>query len=332
MRRSDYFTVRTTLTPVCFFKYIVVLSNTNAIVTVFNAGFVEASSDQTTFEITGDSLDNIDTTSEYTAFGTHPEDSDEEDEAYDPGEADAELPNSDAGPEDVFEIPRDLPEQVSVESVAPADGDHDGEGEDRKSRNVRQKLAHPSSPRARNAQLIPRGPALVEREVPGPPKLRVVVKDVAYTTYRAVLYYVFAFFPTPCALFDPTISSCIRTVSVSHHCPHPSSHRLRPGRAVRKQQTRAKVALVPSPVQGRRKYLRVPTQGEIGFKIGCAKTPGIPIHAPQRLCTNLQTVSKSFCAFILSLDLEVRADMFVVELGLVELKARAFEASVPTST
>jgi hypothetical protein len=191
MRRSDYLTVRTISTPVCFFKYTVVPSNTNTIVTVFNAGFVEASADQTTFKITGDSLDNVDTTSEYTAFGAHPEDSDEEDEAYDPGEADGDLPSSDA---EVFVIPRDLPEQVSVESVEPADGDHDGEGDDRKSRNVRQKLAHPSSPRARNAQIIPRGPTLVERKAPGPPKLRVVVKDVAYTTYRAVLYYVFPFF------------------------------------------------------------------------------------------------------------------------------------------
>ena len=196
MRRSDYLTVRTTSTPVCFFKYITVLSNTNATATVFNAGFVEASSDQATFEITGDSLDNVDATSEYTAFGTHPEDSDEEDEVYDVGDADGDLPNSDAEPEDVFVIPRDLPEQVSVESVELVDGNHD-EGEVRKPRNVRQKVSHPSSPRARNAQIIPRGPTLVEREVPGPPKLRVVVKDVAYTTYRAVLYYVFPFFLPP---------------------------------------------------------------------------------------------------------------------------------------
>jgi hypothetical protein len=164
---------------------------------VFNAGFVEGSSDQTTFEITGDSLDNVDATSEYTSFGTHPEDSDEEDEAYDAGEADGDLPNSDAEPEDVFVIPRDLPEQVSIESVEPADGDLDGEFEVRKPRNVRQKVAHPSSPRARNAQILARDPTHVEREVPGPPKLRVVVKDVAYTTYRAVLYYVFPVFCAP---------------------------------------------------------------------------------------------------------------------------------------
>jgi len=180
---------------------------------MFNAGFVEASSDHT-FEITGDSLDNIDTTSEYTAFGTHPEDSDEEDEAYDPGEAGGDLPNSDAEPEDVFVIPRDLPEQASVESVEPADGDHDGEREDRETRNVRPKLAHPSSPRARNAQIIPRGPTLVEREVPGPPKLRVVVKDVAYTTYRAVLYYLY----TDRIRFAPLSSSFLSSSSSGTSC------------------------------------------------------------------------------------------------------------------
>ena len=163
---------------------------------MFNAGFVEASTDQLTFEITGDSLDGVDATSEYTALGAHPEDSDEEDEAYDPGEADGDPPNSDAEPEEVFEMPRDLLEPVSVESVEPADSDHNGEGQDGKSRNVRQKLAHPSSPRASGAQIIPRG-SVLEKEVPGPPKLRVVVKDVAYSTYRAVLYYVFPFFWSP---------------------------------------------------------------------------------------------------------------------------------------
>lgn len=57
----------------------------------------------------------------------------------------------------------------------------------------------------------------------------------------------------------------------------------------------AKVASVPSPVQGRRKYLRVPARGENGFKIGYAKIRDIPIHVLQRLYTSLQTVSKPFC-------------------------------------
>jgi len=183
---------------------------------MFNAGFVEASSDQTTFEITGDSLDSIDTTSEYMAFVSHPEDSDEEDEAYDAGEANGDPPNSDAEPEDMFGIPRDLPEPepVCVESVEPTDGDHNGEGEDRNSRNVRQKLAHPSSPRAHSAQISPRHPSTVEREAPGPPKLRVVVKDVAYTTYRAVLYYLY----TDRIRFAPLSSTFLSSSSPGTSC------------------------------------------------------------------------------------------------------------------
>lgn len=179
---------------------------------MFNAGFVEASSDQFTFEIAADtSLDSVDAMSEYTALGANPEDSDEEDEAFDPGEADADQPNSDAEPEDLFEMTRDLLEpgvSIEVEMPAddvecemPADGNDNGEGEDGKARNVRQKVEHPSSPRASDVQIIPRGvPPPVEREVSGPPKLRVVVKDVAYATYRAVLYYV-----------HPLLLSCLRS-------------------------------------------------------------------------------------------------------------------------
>ena len=314
MRRSDYLAGRTTLTPVGFFKYAAVLSNTSTIVSVFNAGFVEASTDQLTFEITGDSLDGVDATSEYTALGAHPEDSDEEDEAYDPGEADGDPPNSDAEPEEAFEMPRDLPEPVSVESMEPVDGDNSGEGQDGKSRNVRQKIAHPSSPRASGAQIIPRGSAPVpEKEVPGPPKLRVVVKDVAYSTYRGVLYYVFPFFLVPFAFLDLIISSYTRTVFVLRHCPRPSSHHLHLRRAARKHQTIVKVALVLSTVQGHQKYLRVPPQEENGFRIICAETPGSPCHAPQRLSTDSQTVSG---IPILSLNLGVSADVLWQSLGL----------------
>ena len=260
---------------------------------MFNAGFVEASSDQLTFEITGESnLDSIDATSEYTALGSHPEDSDEEDEAYDPGEADGDSPNSDAEPEDVFEMPRDLSEPgISVEAEEPADGGDNHEGEDGKSRNVRQKIVHPSSPRATDAQIIPRGAAPVEREAPGPPKLRVVVKDVAYATYRAVLYYVFPFSFLILAPFDYIVSSCIRIVSASRRCPHPSSHRLRLEPVARRQQTIVRVALVPSPAPGWQKYKRVLAREENGSKIGYAETLGTPYLARQRPCTDLRTVS-----------------------------------------
>jgi hypothetical protein len=175
----------------------------NIILSVFNAGFVEASSDQFTFEIASDAnVDNVDATSEYTALCAHPEDSDEEDEAYDPGETDGDPPNSDVEHEDVLDVPRDsLEPGINTTAEEPAGGDNSGEGEDDKARNVRQKVAHPSSPRGGDALVIPRGatPA-VDRDVPGPPKLRVVVKDVAYVTYRAVLYYVY---PPSCTVYAP---------------------------------------------------------------------------------------------------------------------------------
>ena len=194
MPLSDCLVVRTTLTQVCLFGHFLTPPS-DPMLAVFNAGFVEASSDTSTFEIAGDTnLDNVDAASEYTALGTHPEDSDEEDEAYDACESDGDPPNSDHEPEDV---PRDFLEpSISVVAEEGEGGDDGGggEGEDEKPRNVRQKVAHPSSPRGANAQMLPRSTTTTaDKDVPGPPKLRVVVKDVAYATYRAVLYYVLLF-------------------------------------------------------------------------------------------------------------------------------------------
>lgn len=88
---------------------------------------------------------------------------------------------------------------------APSESERENaadDGEDQQAqRNTRPKLSHPSSPRSRDVGLeqpaaLP-GPVepkpartITIPEVPGPKKLRVVVKDVAYATYRAVLYYV----------------------------------------------------------------------------------------------------------------------------------------------
>ena len=52
-------------------------------------------------------------------------------------------------------------------------------------RNVRAKLSHPSSPRSPHSQSIP-SPNATEY----PPKRKIFVKDFAYATYFAVLYYV----------------------------------------------------------------------------------------------------------------------------------------------
>lgn len=96
-------------------------------------------------------------------------------------------------------------EQQSPTVVAGKDHDPtppsgDGEHDDDTSvatpggRNVRAKLSHPSSPRscARDIGVTeePIVEAKPQTEGPGPGKVRVIVRDVAYTTYRAVLYYV----------------------------------------------------------------------------------------------------------------------------------------------
>jgi hypothetical protein len=253
MRPSGCFVVRTTLTQVCLLGRFLD-PQSDAMSSVFNAGFVEASSDTTTFEITGDTnLDNVDAASDYTALGAHPEDSDEEDEAYDPGESDGDPPNSDQDPEDV---PRDflLEPGMSVAAEEAEGGDDvGGEGEDEKPRNVRQKVAHPSSPRGVNAQILPRsGAATTDRDIPGPPKLRVVVKDVSYATYRAVLYYVLLLLLLFLALHS-CFASCIRIESDLHHCRRPSFRRVRLGPLASKIRTTVRPALVPSRVRDLRK-------------------------------------------------------------------------------
>ncbi|KAG5654252.1 hypothetical protein H0H81_005495 [Sphagnurus paluster] len=77
-------------------------------------------------------------------------------------------------------LPLDPPATSVAENAAGDDDQMEQEGE----RNVRAKLSHPSSPRS-NQVSLPSRPS----ETSTPPKLTVVVKDVAYSTYLALLYY-----------------------------------------------------------------------------------------------------------------------------------------------
>ncbi|KAF8272793.1 hypothetical protein EI94DRAFT_1677513 [Lactarius quietus] len=268
------------------------LSRADYFDSMFNAGFVEASSDTSTFEIANDTnLDNVDAASEYTALGTHPEDSDEEDEAYEPGEFDSDPPNSDHEPED---LPRDfvphdfLEPSISVAADEPEAGDDNGEGEDEKPRNVRQKVAHPSSPRGANAQILPRTAAITtDRDIPGPPKLRVVVKDVAYATYRAVLYYLY----TDRIRFAPLSSSFLSSSSPGATC----EQNLNESQASLGPVTRTGSAEVNAGASSRREWIQEWARGNPGHPVPCSA------KAVYRL-----------------------AD----KLGLAELKSRAFEAGV----
>ncbi|KAF8073868.1 hypothetical protein FPV67DRAFT_1479610 [Lyophyllum atratum] len=95
-----------------------------------------------------------------------------------------------------------LPLESSATSIAEnamdEDVDIETEGEQR---NVRAKLSHPSSPRSNQTAILPsRTP-----DLPKTSKLTVVVKDVAYTTYLALLYYLY----TDAIVFAPLSSSFI---------------------------------------------------------------------------------------------------------------------------
>jgi hypothetical protein len=87
-------------------------------------------------------------------------------------------------------------------------------------RNVRAKLSHPSSPRSSQPIALPQRPP----ESPSESKMTVIVKDVAYSTYITLLYYVsranryalrslhltYLFRYTPTLVFAPLSSSFIQ--------------------------------------------------------------------------------------------------------------------------
>jgi hypothetical protein len=169
---------------------------------VFGSGFAETS--DTTVSGAGDIQSDVDdAASEALSFSSskwtrHFEDSDDEDdEMFNDGADDTAFePVSDSQNDlssgtlerrdSVVSLPS--PAKDTSEDSATVGSDNETEG-----RNVRPKLTHPSSPGGTVAlEKQELGWQHVSRSNPqhGPSKLHVVVKDVAYTTYRAVLYYV----------------------------------------------------------------------------------------------------------------------------------------------
>ncbi|KAG6903149.1 hypothetical protein C0995_004696 [Termitomyces sp. Mi166 len=71
---------------------------------------------------------------------------------------------------------------------------------DEEQQNVRVKLTHPSSPRNNINQALSSSV-----DVPNNPRLSIVVRDVAYTTYMALLYYLY----TDIVIFAPLSSTFI---------------------------------------------------------------------------------------------------------------------------
>jgi len=146
---------------------------------VFNSGFAEGSTEGTLTSRTGieTAPSTIESDSNLVMNEFEDSDDEEDDDAMDDLPIDLE-PGSphQSGASD--SLATSLVEDITDEDETERD-DH---------RNVRAKLLHPSSPRSSQPlNLPPRLPELA----PGS-KMTVVVKDVAYSTYLALLYYVSA--------------------------------------------------------------------------------------------------------------------------------------------
>lgn len=154
---------------------------------VFGGGFQEASVDRFEFfaEQDGANDDNVgsDNISEVTSLGGRGNDSDEEDEE------DEEEHRTDVGIES--SVPPTT-ESSDDEGVRTPLIEHSDVQSDDPPLVVRNKFPEPPTPQSSRVAPIPRGrvgrPASVQHIQP--PRLRVVVRDVAYSTYKAVLYYV----------------------------------------------------------------------------------------------------------------------------------------------
>jgi hypothetical protein len=176
---------------------------------MFSSGFSEASSDHGQHDI-----DDGDGASDDTYLSRQYDDSDDEDEEF---AQTIDEPSFDGTVE--LQIEEDAGPSVPVANTSSTElNDHPVEEdaqmssglEDGQTRNVQPKLSHPSSPRSNNVALDtsphcwmkPTAPA-EGKEVAGPKKMRVFIRDVAYTTYKAVLYYIY----TDVIVFAPISSS-----------------------------------------------------------------------------------------------------------------------------
>ena len=172
---------------------------------VFASGFVEASTDVNMGHPQPDH-DEGDTASDSTFLFHQFEDSDKEED-----DLMSDLPDEPSFDRtiepDISEtgVSHTMPPVVEDSAIQHSEGTANAENsvapsiitEADESRNVRPKLSHPSSPRTMDVSLM-MDPGCLNRVsspfetpvVPGPKKMQVTVGDIAYATYKAVLYYV----------------------------------------------------------------------------------------------------------------------------------------------
>ncbi|KAG1745859.1 uncharacterized protein EDB91DRAFT_1236190 [Suillus paluster] len=211
----------------CIYANRKILQRADYFQTMFSSGFSEASSDQGQHDIDDDGA------SDDTYLGRQFDDSDDEDDEFMTQIVDE--PSFDGTSE--MQIEEDAGSSVPVagtnntESNAHSveeDGQMSSGPEDGQACNVQPKLSHPSSPRSLDVPLVKNEHDWTKltappeaKEVPGPKKMRVVIRDVAYATYRAVLYYIY----TDVIVFAP-ISSSAPTIASTAQAPSDSQSNL----------------------------------------------------------------------------------------------------------
>lgn len=181
---------------------------------MFRSGFSEASADDDLRQSQIDTED-MDIASDVT-YSYQYNDSDDEDEDF---VTDFSEPSFDGSTETETEHVSGSPTSTRVPSVLESVADSNTSQSIRSSDaapaeedpNVQAKASDPSSPKSTDASLryVPEQAQPATRpetvEVQGPKKMRVVTKDVAYATYKAVLYYLY----TDVIVFAPFSSSFI---------------------------------------------------------------------------------------------------------------------------
>ncbi|KAI0771134.1 hypothetical protein BD413DRAFT_551227 [Trametes elegans] len=197
---------------------------------MFSSGFAEGVSDT----VDGSNVGELDdaSVSDVAAYARQFDDSDFEDET-DSVMLDTDSPSALPEPQEPMHLDDGVlvsaedfsaskRRVVSEEEPSEGDNEHgtDDGDEQQTQRNTRPKLSHPSSPRSRDMTLdqpeVPPAPSPLKQTmsarpepaapddvIPGPKKARVVVRDVAYATYLAVLYYIY----TDMIVFAPLSST-----------------------------------------------------------------------------------------------------------------------------
>ncbi|KDQ62554.1 hypothetical protein JAAARDRAFT_30458 [Jaapia argillacea MUCL 33604] len=244
--------------------------------TMFNSGFAESTADPYTIEVRSPQpvvppLD--DAASDTGSFIRNFDDSDDEEEQMLVGEIDHLTFDERRG----GGASRDTPDTPALMITVPMEGVSgpstlaggegaeeasvvDSEGSLDATRNVRAKLSHPSSPRTKELAMErqDKRPSSPLDVVPGPKKFPIVVRDVAYSTYRAVLYYIYTdtiqFAPLSSSfLSSPSMGASTSTLSLPTQLPQESQGNLGAGLRATAQGESSATSVGPS---SRREWIK----------------------------------------------------------------------------